>query len=103
VASTEERLLFMTTNHIDRLEPALIRPGRVDVKEQIGNASAYQIRKMFERFFPESPPEAAALFVEKFLDTKKEVSMAHLQGFLMAWRHDANGAVAAVNDLAKHL
>jgi chaperone BCS1 len=27
VASTEERILFMTTNHIERLDPALIRTG----------------------------------------------------------------------------
>jgi len=51
VASSEERLLFMTTNHIDRLDPALIRPGRVDVVHLIGNASAYQIRAMFTKFY----------------------------------------------------
>ncbi|KAF8921114.1 BCS1 N terminal-domain-containing protein [Mucidula mucida] len=28
VTSGEERILFMTTNHIERLDPALIRPGR---------------------------------------------------------------------------
>lgn len=33
VASADERILFMTTNHVDRLDPALIRPGRVDVKQ----------------------------------------------------------------------
>lgn len=32
VASAEERVLFMTTNHVHRLDPALIRPGRVDVQ-----------------------------------------------------------------------
>lgn len=36
VASTEARILFMTTNYLERLDPALIRPGRVDVKEYIG-------------------------------------------------------------------
>ncbi|KAI0220763.1 Complex III assembly protein translocase and chaperone, partial [Massospora cicadina] len=33
VAAAEERINFMTTNHIERLDPALIRPGRVDFKE----------------------------------------------------------------------
>lgn len=36
VASSEGRILFMTTNYLDRLDPALIRPGRVDFKEYIG-------------------------------------------------------------------
>eukprot|EP00741_Cyanophora_paradoxa_P001161 tig00000459_g1119.t1 len=31
VAATEQRIVFMTTNHIERLDPALIRPGRVDL------------------------------------------------------------------------
>lgn len=32
IASQEDRILIMTTNHIDTLDPALIRPGRVDQK-----------------------------------------------------------------------
>ena len=38
VASSEGRILFMTTNYLDRLDPALIRPGRVDYKEYIGKS-----------------------------------------------------------------
>lgn len=51
VTSTEERVIFMTTNHIERLDPALIRPGRVDVKTYIGNATPHQIEKMWQRFY----------------------------------------------------
>jgi chaperone BCS1 len=36
VASQEGHLLFMTTNHIERLDPALIRPGRVDMRIPFG-------------------------------------------------------------------
>lgn len=36
VASAEARIMFMTTNYLERLDPALVRPGRVDVKEYIG-------------------------------------------------------------------
>ena len=32
VVATEERIIFMTTNHIQRLPPVLIRPGRIDFK-----------------------------------------------------------------------
>ena len=41
----------MTTNHIDRLDPALIRPGRVDLMQLIDNASPFQIRYMFKKFY----------------------------------------------------
>ena len=34
--STEGRVIFMTTNYPERLDPALIRPGRVDFKQRIG-------------------------------------------------------------------
>ena len=32
VRSKEGMIVFMTTNHIEKLDPALIRPGRCDVK-----------------------------------------------------------------------
>lgn len=36
----------MTTNYVDRLDPALIRPGRVDRKQYFGNATDLMIRKV---------------------------------------------------------
>ena len=42
----------MTTNHIEKLDPALIRPGRVDVIHEIGDASPSQIKRLFLNFFP---------------------------------------------------
>ena len=47
VTSTEARILFMTTNYIERLDPALIRPGRVDMKEYIGYCTKHQLGKSF--------------------------------------------------------
>merc|ERR1712112_71245 len=53
VTSTEGRVLFMTTNYMERLDPALIRPGRVDVIQFIGHCSNHQLQTMFEKFYPE--------------------------------------------------
>ena len=33
VTSSEGRIVFMTTNYVDKLDPALIRPGRVDYRQ----------------------------------------------------------------------
>ncbi|GJJ11527.1 hypothetical protein Clacol_005760 [Clathrus columnatus] len=52
VAAAEGRLLFATTNHIERLDPALSRPGRMDVWVNFSNASKWQARGIFKCFFP---------------------------------------------------
>merc|ERR1719316_31803 len=52
VVATEERIIFMTTNHYDKLPRVLIRPGRVDLSVYIGVASKSQVNQMFLRFFP---------------------------------------------------
>jgi mitochondrial chaperone BCS1 len=47
VASQEGRVLIMTTNHITRLDEALIRPGRVDKKIELGLADKKMTAGLF--------------------------------------------------------
>jgi chaperone BCS1 len=47
VASREGRVLIMTTNHITRLDKALIRPGRVDKKVELGLADKKMTADLF--------------------------------------------------------
>ncbi|RPB13937.1 hypothetical protein P167DRAFT_564141 [Morchella conica CCBAS932] len=51
VASSEERIVIMTTNHPERLDEALVRPGRVDVRAEIGYATVEVVEEMWERFY----------------------------------------------------
>lgn len=96
VVAAEERIIFMTTNHVDRLDRALIRPGRVDVKEHFDVASEYQIRSMFLRFY-EGQTELAEDFVQRVKD--KGVSTAQLQGHFVFYKNDPEGAVTNTNSL----
>ncbi|KAJ3807634.1 P-loop containing nucleoside triphosphate hydrolase protein [Lentinula lateritia] len=41
-----------TTNHLDHLDPALSRPGRMDVWIDFKNASKWQAEALFRNFFP---------------------------------------------------
>ncbi|KAJ9107149.1 hypothetical protein QFC19_002809 [Naganishia cerealis] len=54
VAGSEGRILFMTTNHIEKLDPALIRPGRADIILEFKNASKSMCRDLFKVFYPVS-------------------------------------------------
>lgn len=51
VASHEGRVLVMTTNFPEKLDEALIRPGRVDMKVAFTMASRNQIRQLFIRMY----------------------------------------------------
>nr|XP_019045063.1 hypothetical protein I302_06979 [Kwoniella bestiolae CBS 10118]OCF23993.1 hypothetical protein I302_06979 [Kwoniella bestiolae CBS 10118] len=51
VASSEGRLLFCTTNWVDKIDEALSRPGRCDVWIQFSNATKEQIKNLFLQFF----------------------------------------------------
>lgn len=51
VASHEGRILILTTNHPEKLDPALIRPGRVDMKIEFTLAGDGAIGGLFERMF----------------------------------------------------
>ncbi|KAK9477587.1 BCS1 N terminal-domain-containing protein [Lipomyces japonicus] len=82
VTSSEERIIFMTTNHPERLDPALIRPGRIDVRELIDNASSYQIKKMFLRFY-EGEHKACDRFANAVHELHVPVSTAQLQGLFV--------------------
>ncbi|KAF2841282.1 P-loop containing nucleoside triphosphate hydrolase protein [Patellaria atrata CBS 101060] len=51
VASHEGRVLVMTTNHPEKLDEALIRPGRVDMQVKFSLATKLQAKEIFVRMY----------------------------------------------------
>ncbi|EKV06501.1 BCS1-like ATPase, putative [Penicillium digitatum] len=51
VAASEGRILIMTTNHVEKLDPALTRPGRVDMKIRFGYTRDADIRELFTSIY----------------------------------------------------
>ncbi|KAL1748772.1 P-loop containing nucleoside triphosphate hydrolase protein [Schizophyllum fasciatum] len=51
VGAQEGRILFATTNHYEALDPALCRPGRMDVHVEFKLASKYQAGELFRHFY----------------------------------------------------
>lgn len=54
VASQEGRVLVMTTNHPGKLDPALMRPGRVDMQIAFTLATKHQIHEIFSKMYHSS-------------------------------------------------
>jgi chaperone BCS1 len=46
----------MTTNHIDRLDPALLRSGRADVMVELGLPHWTEVQNLWNIFFPDEAP-----------------------------------------------
>jgi mitochondrial chaperone BCS1 len=101
VASTEARIVFMTTNYISRLDPALIRPGRVDMKEFVGHCSRYQLEQMYRRFYNgPGVDDYATQFADSVEKFKKPVSPAQVQGFFMIHKtSDQETVVKSVEEI----
>ena len=73
-------LFVMTTNHVEKLDEALLRPGRIDYKLYLGKASDRQKVQLYCRFFPESSEADAWEFIEA---SRSAETMAEFQGRLL--------------------
>jgi chaperone BCS1 len=113
VAAGEERIAFLTTNHIDRLDPALIRPGRVDMTVRIGEATRHQAALMWDRFYGDGDRDHAGR--ERFLarlndlglfgvgangePSNRHTSTAAIQGLFLFNKNDMEGAIEMADGL----
>jgi chaperone BCS1 len=73
-------IFVMTTNHIDSIDPALLRPGRIDYRLYMGEATESQRVAMYRRFFPDEHPAEAQVFVRARPENE---TMAEFQGLLL--------------------
>ena len=88
VIASDGRLLIMTTNHSDRLDPALVRSGRIDKRWHFPNLTQELALEMAQRFYPDEsqvflsrciatykgPDLGAAVWQEVFLECRDEPS-----------------------------
>lgn len=113
VASGEERIIMLTTNHRERLDTALVRPGRVDREVYIGWATETQVREMWRRFYGDDnnnlEEQMVGILREARLlsgDSAKAeeapwgtgISTAQLQGLFVFNKGDAEGAAKLLKE-----
>jgi hypothetical protein len=83
IASRENRILIMTSNFADRLDAALLRPGRIDVREVVGMIQLTEAQEMTAAFLGQAGEHWEWFNSE--VATKLPMSPAELQGMLLAY------------------
>ncbi len=76
----ENVVFVMTTNKIEALDHALLRPGRIDYRLFFGNVLKEQKIELYKRFFPQVSECEAEWFVETHDSAE---TMAEFQGLLL--------------------
>lgn len=95
IAALDGCVVIMTTNTPDALDPALIRPGRIDVKVAFHNADRAVARTCFVRMLEPEPGSHLEQVANHFADAVPEFvfSPAELQGYLIRYINDASTVV----------
>lgn len=83
LASRENRVLVVTSNHADQLDAALLRPGRIDVRERIGLIGVTEAQDMTAAFLGHDARHWP--WFEREVRPKLPMSPAALQGLLLGY------------------
>lgn len=76
IITSHGRILIVTTNHIEKLDSALVRDGRFDLRVNLEYSDDYAIRKFINNYYPEYE-------ISDKIKFQKELSIAKLQGLIM--------------------
>lgn len=85
VIALDDIMVFMSTNHPELLDPALIRSSRVDCRYEIGAMSSDLIHEYIRNMYPETPVNPTTEFVATVGSDVQTAFMEHprdVQGFM---------------------
>ena len=97
VSSNHGRILVMTTNHVDKLDPALIRPGRIDQKLELGYCSRQQIVDFYKLFFGQDEDLTDDVYSQL---PDKILTPAEVSNRFLTHREDKKLAIQSLNDVS---
>ena len=90
---TPGRILGISSNHYDKLDPALVRPGRIDITMKLDNVSQETIGQMFQHYYGCT---ANPLFLAKIPDRK--YSPAEITNIFVEFRDNSAGFLDRLRD-----
>jgi ATP-dependent Zn protease len=86
IEETSGRILVISSNHYNELDPALRRPGRIDVSVEMNNASRKIIGEMYYHLYEREINKKALTKVKPYLYSPAEIINLYLM-----YKNDENG------------
>merc|ERR1719419_1654544 len=99
VMEMDGRMLIITTNYPEKLDKALIRPGRIDMKVHFGPMSSKNILEMYENYFENEVPSD---FDTSMLPESKWTPAEVTQVFLSNMHNPSGSLRQLTNDSLPH-
>lgn len=96
-AAQEGKLVIITTNDIDAIDEALLRPGRVDLQVYLGFCDSEQVYQMCRNMFPKEEDEKHRIFAD--LIEQDTFTLAKIQQYLMLYRNSLEDAINNIQEL----
>ena len=90
---------FFTTNRKHKLDPALIRAGRIDADIELGYATRQTIADMYEKFYDREP--LSTELIGELADEK--VTPATVNNVFFRHAHDGDAALASLLELSREV
>lgn len=100
VYSKEDLITIITTNHIDRLDKALIRPMRMDHIINFTYCTKYQYEEIFKLIFPDKLEIMNELY--KLIKNKKYTTST-LQKYLIRFIYETNEILKNINIFEEYI
>ncbi|EQC40290.1 hypothetical protein SDRG_02192 [Saprolegnia diclina VS20] len=98
VVDTPGRILIMTSNHPEKLDPALIRPGRIDEQLYMGAMNATQATLMVQHYFATALTTDETATIERvFTNATTDISPAQVEN-LCAKHRQLDDFLVALKD-----
>ncbi|KAE8150288.1 hypothetical protein BDV25DRAFT_113763 [Aspergillus avenaceus] len=126
VAASEGRILVMTTNHPEKLDAALLRPGRVDLSIEFGYAASTDIHELFSAIYSTLEGDLRSPRAKRIKEAQVaakvpwhryshseiadladrftarvpegELTAAEIQGYLLNYKRNPEGAIDGVQE-----
>lgn len=105
----DKRILFMTTNRPQVLDPALVRPGRVDCDLELGACDIYQIECLFKLYYEDRLEEQHLVTIRANFEKAakdnadfKAPTPCQVDNLLVQFRDDIDRGIEAYQQLLKN-